>query len=201
MTEPGNSPAPKVPVKKAPANKTAAKKTSAKKSPAKRTAPAKTPVTKAAAKKTPVKKAPASTKRKRLGAARERARSAPMSKYFANARTRARKMIDDPEALKRVADEANRSGANRSGPFAAVMDEFRTLVRLVVAYARGNYRDIPPASMVTVVAGLVYVVSPLDLIPDPVPVFGFSDDAVVIGWVLKSVRAELDAFRAWELGQ
>lgn len=196
MTEPGNSPAPKAPVKKTPVNKTAAKKTPAKKTPAKNITPTKTP-----AKKTPVKKAPASTKRKRLGAARELARSAPMSKYFANARTRAKKMIDDPEALKRVADEANRSGANRSGPFAAVMDEFRTLVRLVVAYARGNYRDIPPASLVTVVAGLLYVVSPLDLIPDPIPVLGYSDDAVVIGWVLKSVRAELDAFRAWELGQ
>ena len=110
-------------------------------------------------------------------------------------------MIDDPEALKRVADEAYSSGASRSGPFTAVMDEFRTLVRLVVAYARGNYRDIPPASLVTVVAGLVYVVSPLDLIPDPIPVLGFSDDAVVIGWVIKSVREELDAFRAWELGQ
>jgi hypothetical protein len=27
------------------------------------------------------------------------------------------------------------------------------------------------------------------------------DDAVVIGWVIKSVRQELDAFRAWEVGQ
>ncbi|MEA3054817.1 MAG: hypothetical protein QOD30_249 [Actinomycetota bacterium] len=123
-----------------------------------------------------------------------------MSKYFANARTRAKKIIDDPEALRRVADEANRSGANRSGPFAAVMDEFRTLVRLVVAYARGNYRDIPPASLVTVVAGLLYVVSPLDVIPDPIPVLGYSDDALVIGWVIKSLREELDAFRSWELG-
>jgi uncharacterized membrane protein YkvA (DUF1232 family) len=192
---------PKAPVKKASANKTAAKKTPAKKSPAKESPAKKATPSKAAAKKAPVKKAPASTKRKRLRGARELARSAPMSKFFANARTRAKKMIDDPEALKRVADEANRSAANRSGPFAAVMDEFRTLVRLVVAYARGNYRDIPPASLVTVVAGLLYVVSPLDLIPDPIPVLGYSDDAVVIGWVLKSVREELDAFRAWELGQ
>jgi uncharacterized membrane protein YkvA (DUF1232 family) len=185
VTESGSPPA-----RRAPAKKTAVKTTAAKKA-----AP------KAAAKKSAAQKSPASKKGSRLGAAQELARSAPMSKYFARARTRARKMLDDPEALKRVADESYSSGASRSGPFAAVMDDFRTLVRLVVAYARGNYRDIPPDSLALVVAGLVYVVSPLDLLPDAVPVVGFMDDAVVIGWVIKSVRQELDEFRAWELGR
>jgi uncharacterized membrane protein YkvA (DUF1232 family) len=124
-----------------------------------------------------------------------------MSKYFTKTQSRARKMLDDPEALQRMAAESDRSGASRSGPFAAVMDDFRALVRLVVAYARGNYRDIPPDSLAVVVGGLLYVVSPLDLIPDVLPGIGFLDDAAVIGWVIKSVRDELDAFRAWELGQ
>jgi len=137
----------------------------------------------------------------RLDAAREKARSAPGSKFFLNARKRAQKILDDPEALKKVADESYKSGASRSGPFAAVMDDFRALVRLVVAYARGNYRDIPADSLLLVVAGLIYVVSPIDLIPDAIPVMGFADDAAVIGWVIKSVRGELDSFRAWELGQ
>jgi uncharacterized membrane protein YkvA (DUF1232 family) len=39
-------------------------------------------------------------------------------------------------------------------------------VRVVVAYARGHYRDIPPESLVPVVAALLYVVSPLDVVPD-----------------------------------
>lgn len=84
-------------------------------------------------------------------------------------------------------------------PFAGVMDDFRVLIRLVVAYARGHYREIPPDALVVVVAGLVYVVSPVDLIPDFMP-GGFADDAAVIVWIVKTVRAELDAFRAWELG-
>lgn len=124
-----------------------------------------------------------------------------MSKYFSNARTRAKKMLDDPEALRKVADQSYRSGASRSGPFTAVLDDFRTLVRLVVAYARGNYRDIPSESLAVVVGGLIYVVSPIDLIPDSIPGLGFMDDAAVMGWVIKHVHEELDQFRAWELGQ
>lgn len=183
MTDSASSPARKAPAKKTPAKKTAPS-TAAKKTPAKKAAPG-----------------TAAKKGSRLDAARELARSAPTSKYFANARARARTMLDDPEALKRVAHESDRRGASRSGAFAPVMDDFRTLVRMVVAYARGNYRDIPIDSLALVVAGLLYVVSPLDLVPDALPVVGFLDDAVVVGWVIKSVRYELDAFRAWEVGQ
>jgi uncharacterized membrane protein YkvA (DUF1232 family) len=88
----------------------------------------------------------------------------------------------------------------RSGPFAAVIDDFRALIRLVVAYARGHYRQIAADKLVIVVGGLIYVVSPVDVIPDVVPVAGFLDDASVIAWVIKTVRDELDAFREWEAG-
>lgn len=190
VTGSGSSPA-----RKASGKKPAAKKTEAKKTAAKKTTPG------TAAKKAVAQKSSAIKKGLRVDAARELARSAPMSKYFAKARARARKMLDDPGALRRVADQSYRSGAARSGSFAGVMDDFRTLVRLVVAYARGNYREIPADSLALVVAGLIYVVSPLDLVPDALPVVGYLDDAVVVGWVIKSVREELDAFRAWELGQ
>jgi uncharacterized membrane protein YkvA (DUF1232 family) len=210
VTESGSTPARKAPAKKSTAKKAPARKAAAKKAPAKKAAAKKAPAKKVAAKKaapgTAAKKSAAQKstpgrKASRLDAARELARSAPTSKYFANARARARKMLDDPGALERVADESERRRASGSGHFAAVMDDFRTLVRLVVAYARGNYRDIPPDSLALVVAGLLYVVSPLDLVPDAIPGIGFLDDAVVVGWVITSVRYELDAFRAWEVGQ
>jgi uncharacterized membrane protein YkvA (DUF1232 family) len=205
VADSGSTPARKVAAKKAPAKKATVKKAAVKKSAAGRTVAKKPSAKKAgrtpAAKKPVARKKSASKKSSRLGAARDFARSAPTSKYFTNARTRAKKILDDPEALKKVADESYRSGASRSGPFAAVMDDFRTLVRLVVAYARGNYRDIPPETLALVVGGLIYVISPLDLIPDAIPGAGFVDDAAVIGWVIKHVHEELDQFRAWEVGQ
>jgi uncharacterized membrane protein YkvA (DUF1232 family) len=51
---------------------------------------------------------------------------------------------------------------------------------------------------VLVVAGLLYLVSPIDAILDAIPVLGFLDDALVLGWVFRQVRWELDAFREWE---
>lgn len=162
-----------------------------KKATAKKAAPTK----KATAKKTTTKKATAN----RSAAADPGAESVVNSRFFAAARKRAEGLAKDPEKLQKIAEESYKSGAARGGAFTAVMDDFRTLIRLVVAYARGHYRDIPVDALVVIVAGLVYVVSPIDLIPDVLP-GGLLDDAAAIAWVVKVVMSELDKFRAWELG-
>jgi uncharacterized membrane protein YkvA (DUF1232 family) len=155
------------------------------------------PTKKAAAKKAvPTKKAAAKKAAPARGGAPQ---DAAGSRFFASARKRAERVLNDPERLQQIAEDSYKSGASRSGPFGAVMDDFRTLIRLVVAYARGHYRDIPADALAMIVGGLLYVISPLDLIPDVLP-GGFADDAAVVVWVVKTVRSELDAFRAWELG-
>jgi uncharacterized membrane protein YkvA (DUF1232 family) len=47
---------------------------------------------------------------------------------------------------------------------------------------------------VSVVAGLMYFLSPVDAIPDFIPVFGMLDDIAVLAWVMKSLSDELSAF-------
>ncbi|MEJ7834199.1 MAG: YkvA family protein [Nocardioides sp.] len=122
------------------------------------------------------------------------------SRFFADAKEQARAMIGDPAALARLARGAVESGAAQSGAFAGVLDDFRAIVRLVMAYSRDHVRAIPDEQMVVAVAALIYVVSRQDLLPDDLP-GGFLDDAYVVGWVIKDIRAELDAFRAWEEGR
>lgn len=182
------------PAKKAvPAKKVAGARTSA---PAKKAAPAKKVA--GARKGAPAKNADLGNNA--AASMRDKADSAPASRFFKRATDRARRISSDPDKLREIAEKANRSSALRSGPFAAVLDDFRALIRLVVAYARGLYRQIPMNRLIIVVGGLIYVVSPVDVIPDPIPVAGFLDDATVIAWVIKAVREELDAFRLWESG-
>lgn len=180
---------------------TANNATRAKKAPAKATASRATPAKKATpAKRTAAKKGTASrvTPAKKGGPAKT-ADAATKSRFFQAAHRRAHKVVNDPERLHKIAEDAAKTSQTRLGPFTAVLDDFRALIRLVVAYARGHYREIPADALVVIVAGLIYVVSPFDLIPDLLP-GGFADDAVVVGWVIKTVRGELESFRAWELG-
>jgi len=61
-------------------------------------------------------------------------------------------------------------------------------------------RDLPRGVRIRLGALLVYLASPIDLIPDFIPVLGYADDAVLVVVVLRSVtrRAGPDALaRHW----
>jgi uncharacterized membrane protein YkvA (DUF1232 family) len=86
-------------------------------------------------------------------------------------------------------------------PLRAVAQDAGGLVRMVRATAAGRYRRLPRRTLVAAVAGLIYLLDPLDMIPDLVPVVGFVDDAAVLAWVVSRVRRDLDEFLAWEAGE
>lgn len=75
------------------------------------------------------------------------------------------------------------------------------LVALCSAYWKGEYRAISTKAMLSVVAGLLYFVSPIDVIPDWILGVGMLDDLAVLGWVMKVLAGELDAFRVWRRAQ
>ncbi|MCW2697274.1 MAG: uncharacterized protein JWR62_2359 [Modestobacter sp.] len=48
-------------------------------------------------------------------------------------------------------------------------------------------RSLPPSVRIRLWLLLAYLVSPIDLVPDVLPVVGYADDAVLVVWVLRSV--------------
>jgi uncharacterized membrane protein YkvA (DUF1232 family) len=85
--------------------------------------------------------------------------------------------------------------------FSSAGEKFSVLGRLVKAYALGHYRDIQLKSILLVLAAIIYFINPIDLLPDMLPVTGFTDDLGVLLWVYNSVSAEIDKFLHWEKSQ
>lgn len=113
---------------------------------------------------------------------------------------RAERYRDNPEGTLRLVDAAMRKAEGKGrGALAKVWEGFKALIRLTRAYATRRYTRVPWKTMVYVVGAIVYFVSPFDLIPDFLVGFGLFDDAAVIGWVLRSIKKDLDAFREWEI--
>jgi uncharacterized membrane protein YkvA (DUF1232 family) len=77
-------------------------------------------------------------------------------------------------------------------------DALMTFLRLIRAYARGDYRQIPWETVTLIVAAVLYFLMPIDVIPDVLLGLGFVDDAAVIAWVMNTVGPELGKFRQWE---
>ncbi len=72
------------------------------------------------------------------------------------------------------------------------------LARLLKAWKRGSYRGLSMRTIVSLAAALLYIVSPIDLMPDFIPGIGLIDDAAVLALLLHSIAQELAAFRVWE---
>lgn len=80
----------------------------------------------------------------------------------------------------------------------AITEKFSIIGRLVRAYAMGHYRAVPWKPMVFMVAAVLYFISPIDLIPDLVPLTGLTDDFAVLLWVYSAAKVEIDKFLHWE---
>ncbi len=118
--------------------------------------------------------------------------------WFRREKRKAERLVENPLAVLRAADRASDRAQTARGPLRRIWDDLQTALRLARAWSRRDYRGVTRGSIVLLVAGLLYLVSPIDAIIDAIPVLGFLDDALVLGWVFRQVRWELDAFREWE---
>ena len=71
------------------------------------------------------------------------------------------------------------------------------LVSMIRSYMKKEYTEIPVGTIIGVVAALIYFVSPIDAIADAIPVVGYIDDVVVVGWAIKMIHDDLQEYRQW----
>ena len=123
------------------------------------------------------------------------------SSFFRTARKHAAEYLKNPARLNRLIDKAAQKIYHRQGPFSEIRDSLQASFRLLRAYAGGRYREIPTASLISIIASIIYFVMPVDVIPDFILALGLVDDAALLGWVLSSVKSDIDHFIAWEKEQ
>ena len=74
------------------------------------------------------------------------------------------------------------------------------LISIVKSYIEGKYKEIPTGTIVAIIAALLYVLSPIDILPDFIPVVGFADDAAVVAFCVASIHSDLAKYKAWRDG-
>lgn len=72
------------------------------------------------------------------------------------------------------------------------------LMSLVKDYYQGNYRNIPYKTISAGVVGLLYVINPIDIVPDFIPFIGQVDDALVLKFCLKLMEKDLAKYKTWK---
>jgi uncharacterized membrane protein YkvA (DUF1232 family) len=121
------------------------------------------------------------------------------SEAFARALSEAKLRVVGSGGLRSLFEKAAKEAASLPKQrFKENWPYLQTMLRLVGAYERGEYRQVSNDDLTLIVAALNYLVDPFDLIPDMTPVIGYVDDAIVVGFVADKTRQTLDDFMIWE---
>jgi uncharacterized membrane protein YkvA (DUF1232 family) len=117
---------------------------------------------------------------------------------FGRYEKRAQEILSDLEKTADVVEQASAKARAKAGTLRSVWNDLQVLLRLLRAWANRSYTRVPWGALVMGLAAVLYLLNPLDLAPDFIPLVGYLDDATVIAFVVRSIQKELDRFREWE---
>lgn len=72
------------------------------------------------------------------------------------------------------------------------------LIDMLNDYYNRRYTKVPFAALLSAFAIFAYIASPIDIVPDKIPIIGYIDDFFVINLIVDlGLDKELERYRAW----
>lgn len=100
----------------------------------------------------------------------------------------------DLEKVRKDGETAERKSHNLGAQF----DSFKLMWSLLQDYWAGKYTTVPWKLLAAIGFAVAYLVSPIDIIPDFIPIVGFVDDASVFALVVSAFQSELNDYKSWK---
>lgn len=115
---------------------------------------------------------------------------------FKNLNSKSNTIYHDNEKLQRLILNAKKI-AEENTTLKNLWSDIKLTLELSKDWIKGNYKDITKGSIMLIIGGLLYLVNPIDLIPDFL-VGGFLDDAAILAYVFKKIGEELVVYKEWK---
>ncbi|WP_143960124.1 YkvA family protein [Litoribacter populi] len=112
----------------------------------------------------------------------------------------AQKISKNDVKLKKLMDSASvkLQKFSKNPQVVEMIGHVDVLFRMIRAHVNGSYKGFSTKSLGMIALGLVYFVTPIDLIPDFIPVIGYVDDLTVLLAVIKTLQSDIQKFVLWE---
>ncbi|MFY0624971.1 MAG: DUF1232 domain-containing protein [Reichenbachiella sp.] len=80
----------------------------------------------------------------------------------------------------------------------SLSDKVATFYRMLKSKFNGEYDEFPWRTVLLIAGAMLYFITPLDFIPDFIPILGLTDDFAIVAWIYSSIEEDIERFEAWE---
>lgn len=77
-------------------------------------------------------------------------------------------------------------------------NQVRLTLEMLKDYRAKSYREIPWRTISLITVALLYFWNPFDVIPDLMPIIGFTDDAIAFASIFRAVQSDLQRYAVWK---
>lgn len=109
----------------------------------------------------------------------------------------------DEDDVDNVID--NEDAINKKFSGANTLSKYAELGKLMLAMLKdikgGIYKNIPWFTIATIALALLYVLNPLDIIPDFIPGVGYIDDLAILSICIGWIESDLHRYLDWKIGE
>jgi len=95
-------------------------------------------------------------------------------------------------------NEALEKATTHRSALGETWEKLQLLFGVLRDWLNGSYKEMPKRSLLMIILGIVYFVSPIDGIFDYIPFAGLVDDAAVAGFVISQVSVDLERYKLWK---
>jgi uncharacterized membrane protein YkvA (DUF1232 family) len=120
-------------------------------------------------------------------------------RFFKSYEVLANQYINDKSMATKLLKRTLEKISSRRVPVFKALKNIQLLIQLFGDWLNGTYKEIPRSTLVAIAAGLLYFVSPVDIIVDIIPFGGLIDDAAVIAFVLKQSDKDIKKYLKWKI--
>jgi uncharacterized membrane protein YkvA (DUF1232 family) len=98
---------------------------------------------------------------------------------------------EQPGALEQIGHKWDETIATKGQALKAYLADLQLAYKML----RDPTFQLARDKKITVIIALLYIISPIDLIPDAIPLLGMLDDVLVAGYALKQIADELARYK------
>ncbi len=118
---------------------------------------------------------------------------------FENFKKDAENLYKDPEKFKNLlGDVKSMMEGNNKGALASIISNVSLTVSMLNSWRKKEYTKVPKRTIISIIGALIYLVSPIDAIPDFLGPLGFVDDIFIFNLVYKGIKKDLDDYVIWK---